>query len=505
MTEGRVFLVNLTLTILAASFASASAPGRLAPDEIAELDQLVRSEQCGTLLNRVEELKERAADDPDLLVAEGNCRMILGRQVAERFDAVAFENAAIALGRESKKSDLKSGFFYKEVTYEEEAVASAMRLFRAALDAAPERQDLIVGNIALLTNVGLLDDAVALLGERGTDLDRASTEDLGQLVQDQLKKGRHDRGERLARELSRLLPESAAGPAALAGVLSAKGAALGAMEALSDAHQREPALETVTAQLIMLSMTSRRFENAISLLVPRVDRSLQNKFWFGIARERVAPGSTRQIWEQLVEKLREASATDPVTNRVVSHYARAVKPGNNPTPVMRLRIANQFIADGILLPGIVEADHAVAEDPRLVEAWMLLARAYRGERLFDLALEAVDRGLAATTEAAARQASQTAYGPGEFVLARAQLLMGLGRYEEALSSFEEAAERGQPAKDQQALAALRSGQREAAIKLMRELAAAGGARSTWAAGKLEQLGEAERPRAEPAPGAEGGS
>ncbi len=494
--------VTLALTLSALTASDAATGGRLTTDEVAELTGLASEKRCGTVLDRVAELRERAAGDPDLLVAEGNCTLYLGRSLSRRFDAEGFENTAIALGRDAKKSDLRSGFFLTDVTYEQDAVEKAVRLFRQALEAAPHRHDLIVGNIALLVNVGRLDEAVALLESRGAVLDGSSIASIGQLVMDQVQRNRPERAERLARELTRVLPSSAVGPARLADVLLSRGEALGALEALEQSVSREPSNKALASVLIDLALTARRFDTAIGLLVPRAGDSLQNKFWFGIARERISPGSSREIWDELVEHVRTSERTDPVLARVVSHYARSSRPGNTPTPLMRLRAANEFIEDGILIPGIAQADHAVSDDPRLVEAWMLIAEAYRGRRLFDLALQALDQGIEATSGTSARPRGQSAYEAGEFMVERARVLMGLGHHEKAYAAFEDAAESGFPAKDHQALAALRCGRRDDALRLIRELAGSGGERSRWAQAKLEQLGEATEPA--PADGPEGG-
>jgi tetratricopeptide (TPR) repeat protein len=456
--------------------------------QIERLTELVREGRCGALLEQAAELQQNQPADPDVMVLQGNCELILGRSERREFDPDRLEDMRIAFSRPLSRAEVSRLGYSTVLEHDAERLEKAERLFRSALELEPRRTDLVVGNVALLVNTGRVEEGLELVADKREMFGPAARNDLGKLAEDLLRRGQDDEAELFARGLSETLPDSANGPVALAEISLARGRALEALSQLEEAHRREPARESVTTQLAEMSLFSGEYERATELLVPVATSAVELQAWLALAREASAPGSAARIWKALREKLGKAGQVDEASARVVEHYRRMYDSDRLPTAVMRLRAARTFRDISQPLPALTEARAALKLDPSLIEARVFIAEIYRSRGAFDLSVMALDEAIERIDET---PAAEQAYGSGELLIARARALVGLGEYDDALDSYSRAAAGGGQAPDERAWAALRAGEREQAVGLLRQLVSAGGDKARWAGARLERLGVAE--------------
>ena len=59
--------------------------------------------------------------------------------------------------------------------------------------------------------------------------------------------------------------------------------------------------DVLVKRLAWLQIVHRQWDDAVSLLAPHAAQDSQLATWLGLARERLAPGSSKQIWESLIK------------------------------------------------------------------------------------------------------------------------------------------------------------------------------------------------------------
>lgn len=484
-TPGRAVLLVTLAFVLALPPASAD-PAEAetgSGDVVAELQELVRTGRCEEALSRIGALGGAAASNPDLLVLEANC-LVLGAGEGERvFDGVLYERVRLALGAERMPPELSKSFYRNEIKHDPEVIARAEELFGRALDAAPDRADLVVGAVAMFAQLGRPGPALEIVRRHADALGREDLPELGKIVEDQLVRRRIDVARTLADGLAEALPERAEPEIARGRASLAEHRALPAIAAFARAHELARHNQAVTAELNRLRLIAGRSEEAVSGLIPVSSSSPVFQMWLGLARSIDSPLSARRIWDELRKQI-DHPHMDDEAKILVQHYSRLLGTDQVPPPAMRLRGAQAFDSRGMTLPAAVEAWAALEADPTLVEGWVFLSRLHRRGMLFDLALADLERAIAA---AEALPEASRSFEPSELTAWKAEVLLGLGELEKAWETCEEVDGTPHARPYVAALAATGLGRTDEARRLLEGIVAEGGEKAAAARARLDAL------------------
>ncbi|MDQ7007970.1 MAG: hypothetical protein Q9Q40_12130 [Acidobacteriota bacterium] len=481
-------LVTSSLLLAACLFAplAGATQGEALPAEtIQELTLLVEQQRCDELLLRSSELRHQYPDDVDLLTLEGNCRLRGARSVQRDFDSSRYRLLRIASGKDKLPPTVGQRLFRVDYRYSDEAARDqALDLFNRALKLAPTRRDIVVGAVAAHLDTGQLDRALRILEDHAPSLETSAHQDLGQLVQDQLRMGQIERARRVADALVRILSRSAQSHAAQALVLEQQGQALEAMKAYARAVERGNRHPQVRRQLALLQLVAGRLDEATATLVPLAPSSGELELWLALARSVAGNASALPIWEKVAARLARQEKPDPRATELIEHYQRLLGSAARPDAPMRLRGARHFIGRRLEMPALVEAMAAIRQDPTLIEGWLMLTRFHRGALRFDMALETLDGALAA----AEKLGPDSPYAPAEIELQKVQALLGLERFQQASELARSVEKASIDTRFEQALAALGLGRDKRATELLTAVAESAGGHKAEAAALLQELG-----------------
>ncbi|MBP7146144.1 MAG: hypothetical protein KBD01_01255 [Acidobacteria bacterium] len=475
-----------SLFALAAGAALAAA-APVAPQTVAELQEMMRGGRCPEVLQRVADLRRGAPQDVELMVLEANCRLNASRKIERVFQADDYERARIARGGGMMPPEAAESFYRVETRFDPAEQERALGLLAEALRRAPGRADLLVGNVAALAYAGRAQDAAALLRKDGARLAPGALADAAATVQDLLTMRRTEDAALLANALREVAPSEAFSQRAVAAVALARQDVRAALEALQPLIG-DTTDEVATRQLAQLLMLGRRWNEAQALLAAVAGRDLQMTAWLALVRGRLVPRSAVPLWKDIQELMKVKKLQDPTVERLIAHYLRAFSGEKLPTPMMRVRASRMFQDAGMTLPAIVEADAAAAEDPALAEAHAMLAEIYRTTGRFDLALEVLDQQRQVAAGAAEGEAARRL---AEIDLERARMLLALHREAEAYDAYESAAQAGLRRPYEQALAALALDRTERAVELLGAAVSTGGEDAAAAQARLAALAPAK--------------
>jgi tetratricopeptide (TPR) repeat protein len=477
-------LALLSALLLGGAFTVAAEAPPLTDERLAELERLVGAGRCAQAIAELEPLREQHPDDPDLMVLEGNCRVRQAESQERVFDQLAFERLRIGLGQERMTREMNKRFYTARRTFDEATLSEALELFRAAIEAAPDRADLVIGTAAVLVHVAKVDEALDLIGSHRDRLNDDDVSQIVQIVQDRVAEGQLDTAERLVAGLEKQFPEHEGPHVARASLALARHRALDAIERLETARELAPYNDAVALELNRLRLLAGRLDEAVKDLVPLTPRAEIFEVWLALARSVKSPGSAARLWKDLSEGLDRTSELDDATKRLILHYERLLSGEGEPTPAMRLRGSQLLSEQGLDLPAVVECRAALAGDPRLLEGWVEMARILRSSMLFDLSVDALDQGI----ELAKRlpEASRP-YSAAELRGWRAEVLLGLGELKEAREACRELSDGPEARPYARAIAALGLGREREAERVLRRIVEAEGEHAAAAEARLKEL------------------
>ncbi len=493
--------------ILVLSFLACLVPSRgagPAGDPLTELRGLFDAGKCDELLARARAAGDALASNPDVLVLEANCLVRAARTPQRVFDGKRYERMKIARGAGFVPPALTERFYVTRVRWDAAKRDEALTLFRRALEIAPDRGDLVAGNVAALLDAGRTDDALELLRAHRRALRERDLDDLLQASQDMLRRGESDTALRLARALQEAAPTGEQGYMAEAVVLLDRYDTRGAIRALEEAHQRNPGRDGIVERLGFLLGMARDWREESRVLATSVrDDRPHWLAWLAIARGRLAPGSDRPLWEDLrkaLSKLREPPAS---LAELAKHRLALLAEKREPRPTTRVNAARWFLERGLPVAAVAELDAAMAANPSPVSAREEYVSLLRRRGLLDLAAQACRDGIEDIAAGRVVLGDGTPAGKdrqGLFASALARVLFGMGRDREAVSAEEQAARFGHPDPLVRGLALEALGKREEAVAAFREAAAAGGDDADWAKARLRRLVPAEDGKTGQSPG-----
>ena len=481
----RLLTVGLLLAAGLSPMAGAAEKQAVPGDTLKELTLLLEQQRCGELLTRTSEWLREYPDDVDLLTLEGNCLLREGRTVERKFDSARYRLLRLASDKDKLPPAVGQRLFRASYRYGDQArLEQALELFRRALQLAPERPDIVVGTIAVHIDAGQIDQAIRLLEAHASSLAVVAHRDLGQLVQDQLRRGQLDQALRLAEALVRTLPDSPQSHAALALVREQQGLALEAMEAYARSVALGNRHPQVLRELAMLQMVGGRLKEATTTLVPLASSDGELELWLALVRSVAGNASAIPVWDKVAARLAHQEKPDSRALGLIDHYHRLLASDKRASAAMRLRGARHFIGQRMEIPALIEAIAATRQDPSLIEGWLMLARFHRNALRFDMALEALD----GARTAALSLGPDSPYGPAEIDLQKVQVLLGLERFQPAAELAEQITEHSIDTRFEQALAALGGGQEKRAGKMLTEVAQSSSRHQAEATALLQELG-----------------
>jgi len=475
----------LLLSLLALSSGTATAQETSAPDEL--VDRLGRMLARGSCLEVLEELQTARSDfpsDPDLATFEANCRLHRARTATRVFEINRYDRERVGRAGFPLDSEEMNAFYHTEMTYDESEKQQALELFRTAAEQNPSREDLHVGAIAAFVASGEFDTAITLLKNRKRPLSKPALSDLGRIAQDLIQADKIDRARELAAAMAEKYPDASAVKIVNALVAIEDGQLVQAVRYFSEASSQSKGNQALAARTAWLSLMSRQWQQAVDLLTPMTGEDLLFEAWFGISRERLVPGSTKNVWPALSEKLAQAGHPEPRLTVLCTQMQRVLSSSRPPTAEMRLRGARLFQKQGLFVGAIAEIDKALELDPDYVDAWLALAKIYRAESMYELALEAIDNSIRA---AAKSENGSSSYSVGELSREKGRVLFALGRDEPALEALDAARKRGYDAPYVRGVIALQQGDKKEAVSHFQAALDQGGMESEWAKAKLEML------------------
>ncbi len=480
----------LPLLALAAALpaATAPAPAATAPaarapepsaEDVAELRTTFAAGDCAAVTAKAKKLAAKFPSSPEPLIYIANCLSRAARKVERVFDDLAYDRARLGSGLLPAQS--ADAMYRTVVTRDPAKTAEALATFRKALDLAPARADLVVGNVAALAMAGRADEAAALLRERRDAVDERAQADVGRTVLDLVRLDDMSGASTLAAALDASFPGSDAALRTAGALAIARHDTVGGLERMTALVRQHPDDVALATDAARLQLYTRRWAEAVNTLVPHASESDERLFWLGLARSRVNAASAVPVFQELVKRLAERKEAAPLLE-VAQHYARALADPRRPNVAMRLRAANRFAKAGLPIAAVTELDDALAQDPLSVEALKRLADIYREVGLPDLGAEALAQAIAV----AARTPDGSAFPAAELQVERGRALLGAERDADAAAAFAAARAAGQPAPYEEALAQLGLGDRAAARRLFEEAAAAGGENAERARTRLAQ-------------------
>ncbi len=483
----RLAILALVLCALPAPARGADSPA----DPLGELRDLFRQGKCDRLLDRARALGDAVATNPDALVLEANCLVRDARKATREFDGTRYERMKIARGTAFVPPGLTERFYVTRITWDEAKRDEALRLFRRALELAPERGDLVTGNVAALLDAERIDEALALLAAHARALHDRDLDDLLQATQDMLRRGLGEDALRLARALQQAAPGKPQGFMAEAVVLLDRFDTRGAIHALAEAHRRAPQREDVTGRLGFLLAMARDWHEASRVLATSVreDRPAWIA-WLALARDRIAPGSDRPLWQDLRKALANDPQASPSLAELAKHRIALLASNREPRPTTRVNAARWFLGKGLPVAAVAELDAAMAAKRPPFAAWEEYVALLRRQGLLDLAADAcrdgIDRIAAGTVVLDGGDAAgKNEQGILEAALAR--VLYGMARDEDAVAAARRARELGHPDPLVLGLALEALGRKDEAVAAYREAAAGTGDEADWAKARLRRL------------------
>ncbi len=486
------------LAILALALCAFLAPARgeePAADPVGELRDLFSAGKCDELLERARALGDAVAASPDALVLEANCLVRAARKATREFDGVRYERMKIARGAAFVPPELTERFYVTRVTWDAPKRDEALALFRRALELAPDRGDLVTGNVAALLDAERVDDALALLAAHARALGDRDLDDLLQAAQDLLRRGRGEDALRLAKALQDAVPRKPQGFMAEAVVLLDRYDTRGAIRALEEAHRLAPQREDVTGRLGLLLAMSRDWKEASRVLATSVrdDRPAWIA-WLALARSRLVPGSDRPLWEDLRRALPKNPDAPASLAELAKHRLALLDSGREPRPTTRVNAARWFLGKGLPVAAVAELDAAMAAEHAPFSAWQETIALLRRQGLLDLAAEACRDGIGKIAAGKVVLDDGNPAGKeqqGILSSALARVLYGMGRDEEAVAAAREAGKLGHPDPLVLGLALEALGRKDEAIAAYREAAAGEGDEAGWAKARLRRLAPAK--------------
>jgi tetratricopeptide (TPR) repeat protein len=426
-----------TACVILASFpllADSETEPKTLGEAVEEIRGLVAEDACEDALAELEPLRAEHPDDVDLMVLEGTCLLNRARSTEEIYDRTEYTRRLVGRGTETLPPAVTASFYTREFAWDAEGKRAAIRLYERALEEAPERDDILVGNVALLTNAGEEKRAAKLIREHDERFSGSLplTREVLQLVLDELKLGRLD----AARELTQALEDVA--PGLPATHLARLFVALrsedddAAIEAASKVRGPTQEIFVPLRELGRRLMMSRRYDEAVPVLLRIANEDLQAAYWLAIARDRISFGSGLSIWEAVTSRLGTEPAPNSHFERAVRHFVRVIRDGRSATEVQHVRAIRFFAERNLPAAGVAEAHQCLEKFPESVPARRELAALYRGIDRFELALETLDEARALAADDAR----------AEIDAARGSVLFALGRDDAAIRAFEEAADAG---------------------------------------------------------------
>ncbi len=470
------------LTALAVVFVSIGATAgddsALAP-LLRDLEGLMSQERCPEVLDRLAELEAPLEGHVDLLVIEANCLLASSRSIRREVDARHFEELRLALGGKAVPADLTQRLEELELRFDPQAAARALRLLERAQKAAPDRSDLVIGRIAVLIDLGRLDEALRVLRAAAPGIAEREEAELAGLVRDLLRTHRGRLAMQLADALIALRPDSPNLHAARAAAALHELEGREAIESLRHVTRARPTDIDISVRLARLLLLAREPEAVPPAVYEVAPRDVDAKLALALARGTEHPASASPLWVELDAATASSAAAQELREIVIKHYKRLGASGRLPSAAMRLRGAHYFLERSRPLEAAVEAAAATIAEPGMVEAWLFLAERQRQALLLDFALESFDGALAAARE------GDSPMSPEAIELERGRILLGLRRYEEAEKAF--AGAKSLDTRFERALAAMGRGKERAARKLLEELVSEGGEGTDRAKARLAEL------------------
>lgn len=463
--------------------APAEAKKELASAQKERLELLMTRGECETVYKETQALKASFPRNPDLLVYEANCRLRQARTLEKTFDSDKYERMFVASGVNTMPPEVMPALYRQKLVVDRKAADVAFKLFSEALALDPQRADLLSGNLAARISIGMVEPAVQLLQQRRADISPEILADVVKAIDDALSVGELDAAAQVVTALTELFPGRAGTLMAAAAVAAARqdnAAELAALDSLTHTSGADAATAIRAATAMMLA---RRWDDAVSTLVPFASADLRCQFLLALARTRQSPRGALPIWTELEAALaKRGKAADPAAVVVTKHYLKLVRAPTPPSPALRLRSGRSLLEKGLPLPALVEIDSALDSEAGRVEGQRALSNLYRQLGRFAQALTALDAGLKA-----AGSASGSATAPAEIQADRCAVLFGLGRDQEAWDACEVAKVGGHPDFMSQAIVGLSLGKRSEAIALLQEAARTPGELGERAKARLEGL------------------
>ncbi len=484
--------MNASRLLLLAGLSGLSVPllagppaGETWQKRLDEVRDLVGAGRCDEALTKLEVLRRERRRDPDLLTLEANCLVNRARHLERRFQPELNDRLLIGLGTRRLPPEFTQRMVRIELRFDRGPVRRALALFRKARRLAPERRDFVVGSIAVMSQVGRTDEAIELLERRADILTPADRQDLRAIVSDLLALQQSGSAGRLAQTMGRLFPGDPAAAAARIQVALAReredlDEALEARRSVAELPADARSLDRRLARRLLIA---RRWADAVPLLVGLARQDPVAGSWLGIARERLARGSSASVWATVRRQMEAGVPVPRSLPRLVDHYERTIGDPQAATVAMRARATTFFLERKLPIAALAEADAAVTEAPEDPLGWEALARVLRREARFEQALAALGH----VSDSAERDLR------ARVERMRGELLFALGRNREAASALDRAEAAGAPAPFPRALVALALGERDRAIALLERVAAADDPDAERARKRLESLAARGQP------------
>lgn len=464
----RIGATAFLVLFLAYSLTFGAPPEK--PQALVELEKLANSGKCQEALPRITAWREKNARDVEGLVLEANCRLSLARSKTRQFDNQRYDRFQIASGGGFLPAEILEAFYFDRIETQAAERDKALALLQKALESAPQREDLIVGTITVLVWSGRLNEAQSLLQAHAGKLGNQSRQELALLAQDMFDQGQNAVSERWLQTLAAAFPgakeiDQARGRWLLQNFRSGEGLDLLLPLVPPSNDNLRTALE-----IGQLCFFARRWEDTIRILTPHLDKAPPAMLTVALARARQFPASAAELFQTLKKTVPGQQPPPKKLVAMADHYIKASSDPRRPPTAMRLRAASAFLEAGIPQAALVELDDAVEQDPKNFEAWRLMGLAYRSAGHFDWALKAIDQAgsAGATLSETERKSALSA-----LALLRGQVLIGLGRDQEARQALEAAEAGGKSAALELGLLAEFAGNKPEAARVYQKALEAG--------------------------------